>query len=115
MSIQQKIYPTRSRLAKCSACGKITGTWDSYGSFLLEEEYPSECIYVCSTECFDVAEKKLESGQWKTPKLKKVYGGAFHDISIPRKGYDAQPSHGDLIKALLCLANTSVEALPKQS
>jgi hypothetical protein len=97
-----------SRLARCSVCGKITDTWDRYGCFFLEEEYPQECIYVCSTPCFDTAEAKIKSGQWKTPKLKKALGGAAHDISKPRKGYDAQPSQAELVKALIHTANSTV-------
>jgi hypothetical protein len=97
---------TCSRLAKCSVCGKITKGWDRYGCFFLEEEYPEECIYVCSTPCFIAAETKIESGEWKTPKLKKALGGAAHDISKPRKGYDKQPSQAELVDALLNTANS---------
>ena len=97
-------------MAKCSVCGKITDAWDRYGCFFLEEEYPEECIYVCSTPCFIEAETKIESGVWKTPKLKKALGGAAHDISKPRKGYDKQPSQAELVDALLNAANVNVLA-----
>jgi hypothetical protein len=103
---------TCSRLAKCSVCGRITNTWDSYGSLFLEEEYPGECVYVCSAECMDAADEKIQNGTWRLPKLKKTYGGAFHDISKRRKGYDHQPSQEAMVKALLHAANVKVMAHP---
>jgi hypothetical protein len=88
-------------LAKCSVCGQITDTWDRYGSLFLEDEYPQECIYVCSAQCLETAESKINSGEWNTPKLKKAFGGYMHDISKPKKGYETQPSQDDLIRELL--------------
>jgi len=104
--------PPCSRLAKCSVCGKITKGWYRYGCFFLEEQYPEECIYVCSTPCFIEAETKIESGAWKTPELKKALGGAACDISKPRKGYDKQPSQAELVDALLNAANRELSQPP---
>lgn len=104
-SLTELLPPTRGTLAKCSVCGKITNEWDRYGCFFLADEYPTECVYACSCACFDAANKNLEIGKWQTPKLKKAMGGAAHDISKPRKGYDAQPSQDELVKSLLHAAN----------
>lgn len=93
------------RLAKCCVCSRITKEWVVYGSAILAEEYPSECIYVCSGvcsgSCFDAAVKKIESGEWKTPILKKALGGSAHDISSMRIGYEKQPPQDELIDILL--------------
>ena len=88
-------------LAKCTVCGVITDMFDTYGSNFLRDEYPRECICVCSTPCFETAEEKIGSGEWDTPKLRKAHGGYCHDISNPRKGYDAQPTQEELTKQLL--------------
>lgn len=88
-------------LAKCSVCGHITDDFVRYGSLALTDEYPSECPCVCSSECQDAAADKIESGEWKVPKLRLAMGGYAHNISKPREGYDAQPTQAELTKQLL--------------
>jgi hypothetical protein len=90
-----------SFLAKCSVCGHITNDFVRYGSLFLTDEYPSECPCICSSSCMADASEKLESGEWKIPKLRKVMGGYAHDISKPRKGYDKQPSQEELVAMLI--------------
>jgi len=76
-----------------------------YGSLFLTDEYPSECPHVCGSDCMTIAADKIESGEWEVPVLRKAYGGNCHDISKPRKGYDAQPRQGDLVAVLIHTAN----------
>jgi hypothetical protein len=47
------------------------------------------------------ASDKIESKEWVLPKLKKAHGGYCHDISMPRKGYEAQPTQSELVDALV--------------
>lgn len=96
---------TCSRLARCSACGRITDDFVRYGSLAYTETCPSEMPHVCGSDCMAVAADKIESGEWQPPKLRSAMGGNAWDISKPRKGYDAQPSQAELIKALLHAAN----------
>lgn len=88
-------------LAKCSVCGRITNEFFQWGSLHLADQYPRECVYVCGPDCMDDATSKIDKGKWKLPTLRKSCGGYAHDISKPRKGYDAQPTQAELIKALL--------------
>jgi len=97
--------PTCSRLARCSACGRITNDYVMYGSLFLTDEYPSQCPHVCGSECMATAADKIESGEWEVPVLRKAHGGYCHDISKPRKGYDAQPDQATLVNALIHAAN----------
>jgi hypothetical protein len=93
---------TMITLAKCSVCGHITDDFVKYGSFFLREEYPLECIAVCSSECMDTAQQNIEAETWKTPELtaSSSLGKAHHDIKRPRVGYDPQPTQDELIKEL---------------
>lgn len=93
-----------SQLAKCSVCGHITDDFVRYGNIFHADEYPNQCPCACSSECQDIVAEKMLSDEWALPKLKKSHGGYCHDISKPRRGYDAQPSQDDLIKQLLTLA-----------
>ena len=56
------------------------------------------------------AADKIESGEWRLPKLRKAMGGYAWDISKPRKGYATQPSQAELIKDLIHAANAIGEA-----
>jgi hypothetical protein len=51
------------------------------------------------------AADKIESGEWKVPKLRKAMGGYAWDVSKPRHGYDAQPSQAELVNELVHSAN----------
>jgi len=97
-----------SRLAKCSVCGRITNDFVIYGSLFLTDEYSWECPHVCGSDCMATACDKIESGEWKVPVLRKAHGGYCHDISKPRKGYDAQPDQATLVNALIHAANDAV-------
>ena len=92
------------KLAKCSVCGHITDDFVIYGSMFLCDEYPAQCPHICSSACMEEASTKIDTGEWVIPKLKKSHGGYCHDISKPRRGYDAQPSQEVLIKALILAA-----------
>ena len=94
-----------SRLARCSVCGRITNDYVMYGSLFLTDEYPSQCPHVCGSDCMETAADKIESVEWEVPVLRKAHGGYCHDISKPRKGYDAQPDQATLVNALIHAAN----------
>ena len=91
----------RPTLAKCSICGRITNDYVIYGSLFHTEEYASQCPHVCSSSCMADACDKIESKEWVLPKLKKAHGGYCHNISKPRKGYEAQPTQSELVDALV--------------
>lgn len=95
----------KTTLAKCSVCGRITNDFVIYGSMYLTDEYPSQCPHVCGSDCMGIAADKIESGEWKIPKLRKAHSGYCHDISKPRQGYEAQPDQDELMRELLKLAN----------
>lgn len=105
-SLSPSNAPTRSRLARCSVCGRITNDYVLYGSLFLTDEYPSQCPHICSSSCMADASEKIDSGEWKVPVLRKAHGGYCHDISKPRKGYDAQPDQATLVNALIHAANS---------
>lgn len=94
-----------SRLARCSVCGRITNDFVMYGCLFLTDEYPSQCPHICSSSCMADASEKIESGEWKVPVLRKAHGGYYHDISKPRKGYDAQPDQAALVFAFFGFKN----------
>ena len=91
----------RPTLAKCSVCGRITNDYVIYGSLFHTEEYAEQCPHVCSSSCMAEASDKIESKEWVLPKLRKAHGGYCHDISKPRKGYEAQPTKSELVDALV--------------
>lgn len=97
-----------AKLAKCSVCGRITDDFVIYGSLFLTDEYPQECPHVCGSDCMVVACDKISSREWQVPVLRMARGGNYHDISKPRKGYDAQPRQDDLVAALIALANAKL-------
>lgn len=74
------------RVYTCTVCGK-DGFWDRdwgyYGTLNHEDTCPEDLIYSCSRECRMVAVKKLSSGKWKLPTLKRGVGG----VSRSRQGY----------------------------
>mgnify|MGYP005823947541 CR=1 FL=1 len=89
------------RLFKCNTCGKVrVFDWDSghlsYGSLALEELDLDILLYFDSRECADKGEMKLESGEWKLPRVASTHGGYNSRISKPQKGYKRQPSQVEL-------------------
>jgi hypothetical protein len=83
----------------------ITNDYVMYGSLFLTDEYPTECPHVCGSDCMEIACDKIATREWEVPVLRKAHGGYCHDISKPRKGYDAQPTQAALIKTLIHTAN----------
>ncbi len=109
----QSPSPACSRLARCSVCGRITNDFVMYGSLFLTDEYPSQCPHICGSDCMEIACDRIATREWEVPVLRKACGGYAHDISKPRKGYDAQPTQEALIATLIHTANAKVE-LPRK-
>jgi hypothetical protein len=75
---------------RCDGCGKEDWwgeSWGSYGSIVLAETSPHDLLTSCSPECEVVVMKKIRSGEYVLPKLKKASDGIHHDVIEDRRGY----------------------------
>lgn len=103
---------TCSRLARCSVCGKITNDYMMYGSLAHSETCPTKMPHVCTSSCMDDAAVKIESGEWRLPKLRSAMGGS---ISKPHIGYDVQPTQAALIEVLIHAPNAKGQTPQSQN
>lgn len=81
-------YQQTNKIYQCDICGIEdiwSGQWFSYGSILHEETCPHDIATVCSEECKEKLQKRIDSGQVQLPKLTRR--GYRVAVSRPRKGY----------------------------
>jgi len=85
-------------LWQCSLCCSV-GLWDegwsAYSSLLINDEWPSYRLILCSPACKERSERWLASGKIKLPRFKMGY---LSKMTHPPVGYKAQPEQRELLK-----------------
>jgi len=76
------------RLYRCDICKKVDywgDNWVQYGSIIMAEEIPQDMPTMCSEDCKEVFEQKLENGEIQVPVV--TPRGYQVTIKGERKGY----------------------------
>jgi len=86
MTILRKI-PAQAEY-RCDVCGHValwSDSWKRWSSIAHDETCPDEVPTACSEPCAAELKGRLNTGQFKLPKL-RAYAGGFKIIA-PRSGY----------------------------
>lgn len=78
-----------SRMHKCDVCGRVerwSDLWSRYSSVLHDDTCPNDMPEACSEKCKIKMLEKLDSGEWKLPKLSRVHAYGC-DVKESKKGY----------------------------
>jgi hypothetical protein len=87
------------KLWQCSLCGKVGlwgPGWTAFSSFIVDDEWPSHRVVVCSDACADKANEGHKAGTIQLPKFKR--NGPMSRMTRGPVGYKPQPEQSTLIR-----------------